>query len=122
MPDTAAKMGVRDVFDPAENIAGGTQYLAKLRGFFRGIVPLILAGYNAGPGAVTRWRQARGDLPVEIFVEEIPYAETRNYVRKVLAGLRTFRFVETMRSARQARRDEVAEASPGPEPTPASAP
>jgi soluble lytic murein transglycosylase len=65
-----------------------------LRSFDRR-VEYALAAYNAGPGAVTRWRQARGDLPVDIFVEEIPYAETRTYVSRVLANLQTLHVIST---------------------------
>ena len=61
---------------------------------FRGRVEYALAAYNAGPGAVTRWRQTHGDLPADIFVEEIPYEETRDYVRRILSGVRTFRYVD----------------------------
>ena len=71
MPGTAAELGV-DPRDPAANISGGAAYLARqIRTF--GSVPLALAAYNAGPGAVLRW----GGIP--------PYAETRGYVAQVLA-------------------------------------
>lgn len=72
MPGTAAEMGVTDIFDPAQNIAGGTQYLHKMLEIFNGDVRLALAGYNAGPEAVRR----HGGIP--------PYKETQNYVGKVL--------------------------------------
>jgi soluble lytic murein transglycosylase-like protein len=52
MPGTAGEMGVSDVFDPAENIAGGTQYIAKLLALFDDDYELALAGYNAGPQTV----------------------------------------------------------------------
>ena len=71
MPGTAAELGV-DPRDPAANIAGGAAYLARqIRTF--GSVPLALAAYNAGPGAVQRW----GGIP--------PYRETQGYVSQVLA-------------------------------------
>jgi hypothetical protein len=69
-----------------------------------------LAAYNAGPGAVTRWRQARGDLPVDIFVEEIPYRETRDYARRVLAANQTLYFIRTTREAAKAAELAAAEA------------
>ena len=75
MPATAAEMGVRDLYDPAQNIAGGTQYLAKMLGLFNNDVALALAAYNAGPNAV----KESGGIP--------PYAETQNYVRTILNRL-----------------------------------
>ncbi len=79
MPGTAAEMGVTSIFDPAQNIAGGTQYLAKMLELFKGDTRLALAAYNAGPGAV---KQHNG-IP--------PYAETQAYVRNVLAQTRRFK-------------------------------
>lgn len=70
MPETAASLGVDDPFDPAQNVAGGTAYLAQQMDAF-GDVRLALAAYNAGPGAVQRY----GGVP--------PYAETRNYVASI---------------------------------------
>lgn len=71
MPDTARRFGVRDVFDAADNVAGGTRYLAWLLRAFEGDLSLALAGYNAGEGAVKK----HGGVP--------PYAETLRYVRSV---------------------------------------
>lgn len=69
IPDTADRFGVGDVFDPKQNITGGVKYLRWLLAYFQGDVTLALAGYNAGEGAVDRYK----GVP--------PYDETRNYVR-----------------------------------------
>jgi soluble lytic murein transglycosylase-like protein len=68
MPDTAADMGVKDVFDETQNIIGGVKYLAKLLKDFNGDIDKVLAAYNAGPGRV----KAYGGIP--------PLEETQKYV------------------------------------------
>ena len=72
MPGTAARFGVRRASDPAQNIAGGTRYLKELMGRFNGRIDLVLAGYNAGEGAVMKFGHR---VP--------PYRETRNYVKRI---------------------------------------
>lgn len=74
IPATAERFGVSDAMDPGQNIQGGVAYLDWLLGEFSGDVVLALAGYNAGEGAVRR----NNGVP--------PYAETRDYVPKVLAA------------------------------------
>jgi hypothetical protein len=71
LPQTAARLGVRDIFDPAENIDAGTHYLRDLLALYRNDLALTLAAYNAGPLSVQRY----GRVP--------PFAETQLYVRKV---------------------------------------
>ncbi len=78
MPDTAASLGVRDAYDPVQNVAGGTRYLRGLLDRFGGDTRLAVAAYNAGPGAVEKY----GGVP--------PYAETRNYVQNVLASFDSY--------------------------------
>lgn len=71
IPDTAARFGVTDPFDPVQNIRGGVRYLAWLLARFNGDVTLALAGYNAGENAVARY----DGVP--------PFDETQNYIRKI---------------------------------------
>ena len=72
MPGTAARYGVMNANDPAQNIMGGTRYLKDLLQLFPGRIDLVLAGYNAGEGAVIRYGQT---IP--------PYKETQDYVRLI---------------------------------------
>lgn len=74
MADTAREMGVSDVFDPEENVMGGSRYLKMLLDEF-GDLPLALAAYNAGPQAVRKY----GGIP--------PFAETQNYVAAIMQRL-----------------------------------
>lgn len=71
--------------NPRENLAIGIAYLAYLFRRFEGDLVLALCGYNAGPGRAEEWRKT---LPPDrdLFVESIPFLETRNYVKKVLAN------------------------------------
>jgi soluble lytic murein transglycosylase len=100
-----------DLLNPAVNARLGVRYLGRMLRAFDRRAEYALAAYNAGPGAVTRWREAKGDLPVDIFVEEIPYTETRDYVRRVLAGLQTYRFVSTWETRLAAPVSELARVS-----------
>lgn len=75
MPGTAASYGVNDTFDPVQNLDGGTHFLADLLNRFQGNVPLALAAYNAGPGAVEKYQ----GIP--------PYKETQAYVQTIMTGL-----------------------------------
>jgi soluble lytic murein transglycosylase len=73
-----------DLMKPPVNIRLGARYLADLLRRYDGSAALALAAYNAGMGAVARWLEERGDLDLDVFVEEIPYDETRGYVKRVL--------------------------------------
>lgn len=73
MPETAGEMYVKDIFDPRDNIEGGTRYLRVLANMYAGDMTKMIAAYNAGPRAVDKYG---GKVP--------PYAETQAYVRKVL--------------------------------------
>jgi len=76
MPETAARFGVSKVFDPQQNIEGGTKYLKELLLRYNGDLSLTLAAYNAGPERVEQFRA----IP--------PYRETQDYVRRVTAKFR----------------------------------
>jgi soluble lytic murein transglycosylase-like protein len=71
LPVTAERLGVRDIFDPSENINAGTRYLGELLKLYKNDLALALAAYNAGPESVQRY----GQVP--------PYRETVSYVRRV---------------------------------------
>jgi soluble lytic murein transglycosylase len=72
-----------DLFNPAVNVTLGAGQLRMLMDRFSGQTAVALAGYNAGPGAATRWLPSDAIDP-DIWIENIPYNETRNYVQRVL--------------------------------------
>jgi len=76
MPETAKEMGVSNPFDIQQNIEGGIKYLKKMLDTFDGDLKKALQAYNAGPGAVVRHKG------------EVPYAETRSYVQRVMASVK----------------------------------
>ncbi len=75
---------LEDLKGPAKNIRLGVRYLASLLKHFHGDIPLSLAAYNGGAGNVRRWLDERKGLKIEEFIEDIPFGETRRYVKKVL--------------------------------------
>ncbi len=83
--DNIAYGGTSDLYDPETNIALGTRYLGKVAARFDGSIWLGSAAYNAGPEAVDRWVNQRDSLDPDLFIETIPYKETREYVSRVLA-------------------------------------
>ncbi|MFM7313505.1 MAG: transglycosylase SLT domain-containing protein [Cyanobium sp.] len=91
MPETAAELAgrsisVTDLEDPDRNTDLGSLYLRRLLQQWNGDPLLTVASYNAGPGAVQRWIQPRLRQAPELWVEAIPFPETRLYVKKVLGN------------------------------------
>ncbi len=97
MPATAARFGVRSIFDPAQNIEGGARYMRWLLNFFDGDVTLALAGYNAGEGAVLRYGRR---IP--------PFRETQDYVRRITNRYAMMRDPQTARRARPVTGTQIA--------------
>jgi soluble lytic murein transglycosylase-like protein len=95
MPATAARFGVRNIFDPAQNIDGGARYVRWLLNRFGGDVRLALAGYNAGEGAVDKY----AGVP--------PYRETQEYVRLIGARYALMRNPQTARAAHAVTREQA---------------
>lgn len=74
-----------DLSEPDTNIQLGTAYLSEVAERFNGNQAYASAAYNAGPHRVSRWLDARGKLPLDIWIETIPFDETRGYVQNVLS-------------------------------------
>jgi hypothetical protein len=108
MPGTAVRFGVSSIWDPRQNIEGGARYMRFLLDQFNGDVPLALAGYNAGEGAVMKYGNR---IP--------PYSETQEYVRRISKRYNLIRDPLAARSANHFSREQVALAQRK-EPTPLS--
>jgi soluble lytic murein transglycosylase-like protein len=106
MPATAARFGVRNIFDPQQNIEGGARYVRFLLDLFDGDVRLTLAGYNAGEGAVMKYGYR---VP--------PYRETQEYVRRISERYALMRDPATARIAPRVSRTQIAKLKAS-EPTP----
>lgn len=98
MPATAARLGVKNIWDPQQNIEGGVKYMRFLLDLFSGDVRLALAGYNAGEGAVMKYGY---NVP--------PYSETQEYVRRIGKRYSMIRDPEAAARASLLTRAQVAE-------------
>ncbi|MEP6741802.1 MAG: lytic transglycosylase domain-containing protein [bacterium] len=99
MPGTALRFGVGSIWDPRQNIEGGARYMRFLLDQFDGDVPLALAGYNAGEGAVMKYGNR---IP--------PYSETQEYVRRISRRYNLIRDPMAARAANSLSRDQIAQA------------
>lgn len=102
MPSTAKavarKVGLKGfradrLTDPAVNLKLGVAYLRDLARVWKGRLPLVLANYNAGPSPTLRWRPAFDSLPLAGAVEQITFWETRDYVKKCMGNVWTYRLL-----------------------------
>ncbi len=82
-----------DLFDPAVNVELGAWYVAALQKRFGGQLPLVAAAYNAGPRSLLGWFGGRASAEVDVFVETIPFKETREYVKRVVETRVTYAWV-----------------------------
>ncbi|MGD9850556.1 MAG: transglycosylase SLT domain-containing protein [Nitrospirales bacterium] len=104
MPDTAKRVARKvgmplwqsdpeGLFDPERNIRLGSWYLGELINDFHGNLVYAVASYNAGPSAVKRWIEKYGHRPLDEFIEQIGYRETRGYVKRVLGSYWIYRTI-----------------------------
>ena len=78
---------LKHMYRPEVSVQYGVWHLEDLMNHLQGRLPLVIAAYNAGPEAIARWMKDRPVDPIDVFMEEISYSETRRYVRKVLTNL-----------------------------------
>jgi soluble lytic murein transglycosylase len=86
------KISKRDLKKPEINIKLGTAYLSYLDNMFSNPA-LIISGYNAGEGAVLKWKKERADMELDLFIENIPYSQTRGYTKRVLSTYGIYNFL-----------------------------
>ena len=98
MPTTAAlvrrqnpNMGIGlDLTDPKNNILLGSTYLKNMKSYFSDQLPLAIMAYNAGPGNVNKWLRKFGDLELDEFIENVPFRETKGYVKRVMRTMQVY--------------------------------
>jgi soluble lytic murein transglycosylase len=95
---TAGKVGISGyttdmLYTPIINIQLGIAYFQEVLQQYNGVVHLAIASYNAGPHVVVRWVEKLKNLETDEFIEEIPYGETRNYVKRVLRSYGVYKAI-----------------------------
>ena len=111
MPATAGDIARKlkttgyDLNDPATNITFGVYYLAELAGRLDGNMLEALFSYNAGITRVRSWKKTFGNVYPDLFLESVPYSETREYGRKVLAAAAVYGYLYYQKSAEQTVRE-----------------
>jgi len=87
-----------DLYRPIVNIRMGTSYLSRMRTYFNGDLFAALAAYNAGPGNVSKWED-KADNDPDLFLEIIPYEETRRYLRNIYTFHRIYESLYPVRTS-----------------------
>jgi soluble lytic murein transglycosylase len=92
-----------DIFDPITSIRFGTHFISRMVGKYKGVIPLAVASYNVGPGNLDRWLRHRtdlqnwdqigADLDDDIWMDELPWAETSFYVKAVMRNLLLYKVI-----------------------------
>ncbi|MBI5518104.1 MAG: lytic transglycosylase domain-containing protein, partial [Deltaproteobacteria bacterium] len=81
------------LFEPGYNIRVGGWYIGRLYRQYQAVLPRAIGSFNAGPGAMNRWIGQWDSDELDVFVERIPFDETRNYVKRVLQNLARYRYL-----------------------------
>lgn len=100
------------LLDPAKNIELASAYLKQLLEQYKGNSIYATAAYNAGPHRVNRWLQKTAGQPLDIWIENIPFGETRQYVKNVLAYSVIFAHLREQKGFRMATKEYLSEFSP----------
>ncbi|MET0284253.1 MAG: lytic transglycosylase domain-containing protein, partial [Polyangiales bacterium] len=85
----------KELLKPELNLTLGARFMASLAAGFRNHYALVPPAYNAGPAAVARWLRERGSQSLDVWVENIPYDETRGYTRRVLQSYGVYTWLAT---------------------------
>jgi soluble lytic murein transglycosylase len=91
--DGMGKLVPDRLFEPDTNIRLGTKFLQKLLAGYDSHVAVTISGYNGGFGNVDRWLGARGKQPLDLWVEDIPFGQTRHYTKRVLTTMWIYRWL-----------------------------